>query len=92
MEKNPNVSVYLREKRIQKNLTQSEVAEKLGYSSPQFVSNWERGLCNPPLEAIATLIDMYDLPKREVVELLLEQTRREIEVALDGKKSRRKNN
>ena len=36
---------YLQSKRMKVGLSQGDVATKLGYSSPQFISNFERGLC-----------------------------------------------
>ena len=36
---------YLKSKRTKAQLSQTEVSEALGYTSPQFISNFERGLC-----------------------------------------------
>lgn len=33
-------------------LTQASLAKKLGYKSPQFVSNWERSESLPPITAL----------------------------------------
>lgn len=33
-------------------LTQSQLAKKLGYTTSQFVSNWERGASVPPLKTL----------------------------------------
>lgn len=33
-------------------LTQAQLAQKLGYSSPQFVSNWERAESLPPISTM----------------------------------------
>lgn len=41
---------FLKNKRIKEGITQRELSTDLGYSTCQFVSNWERGLCSPPLE------------------------------------------
>lgn len=65
---------YFQSKRIASGISQKDVAGKLGYSSPQFVSNWERGLCAPPTEALTTLIRLYDLSAKEVVaKIMIEQ-------------------
>lgn len=66
-------------------MSQGEVAEKLGYSSPQFVSNWERGLACPPLDALSVLIKLYNLNREELIEKILEQTRKELESSLKKK-------
>ena len=36
---------YLRQKRLDSGLSQLDVAQALGYASPQFVSNWEARTC-----------------------------------------------
>lgn len=38
----------LQESRNALGLSQSQLAQKLKYNSPQYVSNWERGKCLPP--------------------------------------------
>jgi transcriptional regulator with XRE-family HTH domain len=82
---------YLKEKRVKANLSQAEVAEELGYSSPQFVSNFERGLCTPPLSALKQMLSLYNISKKEMVELLVRQERKHIELALStsGKGSKK---
>ncbi len=70
---------YLREKRLDSGLSQLDVARELGYASPQFVSNWERGLVSPPLETIGILIDLYKIPADEVVDRILDETREYLE-------------
>jgi len=77
---------YLRQKRVDSGLSQLDVARELGYSSPQFVSNWERGLVSPPLETIAVLIDLYKIPATEVISKILEETRDYLESSLGKKK------
>ena len=38
---------YLKEKRLAANLSQINIAHRLGYGSAQFISNWERGVAWP---------------------------------------------
>ena len=85
--KNSNVEIsradkrlgeYLRSKREQLGLTQSEVAHNLGYGSPQFISNIERGISNVPVKSLRTLIDLYKISANEVIHILLEDKRRAI--------------
>ncbi|KGT40347.1 helix-turn-helix transcriptional regulator [Heyndrickxia faecalis] len=45
--------------RHRKNLSQSELAEKLGCSK-QAVSNWETGYSNPPLKMAIKLSEILD--------------------------------
>lgn len=82
---------FLREKRINSGLSQLDVARALGYSSPQFVSNWERGLVSPPLETISVLIDLYKIPTNEVVSRILAETKDYLETSLAGSRRKKKN-
>ena len=81
---------YLKQKRIDSGMSQLDVARVLGYSSPQFVSNWERGLVSPPLETIAVLIDLYKIPTSDVVERILEETRDYLQSHLSTRKNKKK--
>jgi len=47
MQKN-EVNNSLKEAREAKGLTQSDVSKALGFTTPQFISNAERGLCQIP--------------------------------------------
>lgn len=84
-----NLNDYLRQKRLDSGLSQLDVARVLGYASPQFVSNWERGLVSPPLETIAVLIDLYKIPANEVVNKILAETRSYLESHLVPTRGRR---
>lgn len=64
---------YLKQKRKASGLTQWDVARELGYTSPQFISNFERGLCAPSFDTLPKLIGMYKIPKDEIINLLLKQ-------------------
>jgi len=39
---------WLREKRVTSGLSQAEVAQKLGYSTAQFISNWDEESAHLP--------------------------------------------
>lgn len=41
-------------------LTQREAASKMGYTTPQFISNWERGLSVPSITDLPKLAKMYN--------------------------------
>ncbi|MCM2281689.1 MAG: helix-turn-helix domain-containing protein [Bdellovibrionaceae bacterium] len=84
-----SLSQFLRQKRLDSGLSQLDVAKVLGYSSPQFVSNWERGLVSPPLETISVLIGLYKIPPSEVIDRIMTETRRYLEANLSRKKRSR---
>lgn len=73
---------YLQDKRTKANLSQGDVASKLGYSSPQFISNFERGLCAPPLSKLKQLVQLYKLNGEEVVRLMLKEEEKHLRVNL----------
>ena len=50
----------LKKLRLKTGLKQKEVAAQLGYSSPQFVSNWERGISSPPVKVLKQLAGIYN--------------------------------
>lgn len=60
---------FLKQKRIEAEFTQREVAELFGYSTVAFVSNWERGLISPPIETIRILVKIYKIQKTELINL-----------------------
>lgn len=82
---------HLQAKRKQAGLSQGDVASKLGYGSPQFVSNFERGLCAPPLPKLKALVQLYDMDGEQVLRLMMREHERHIRGALGirSKKSKR---
>lgn len=84
------LGTYLKEKRLKANLSQAQVSQELGYTSPQFVSNFERGLCSPPLPKLRILIDLYRIPLKEITELLISQQRRYLTRELSSTAKRRR--
>lgn len=62
---------FLKNAREKSNLTQADVARELGYSTAQFVSNWERGLSYPPLKALKTLSKLYKVNMDELFNAIL---------------------
>lgn len=69
----------LKDKRVEKGITQMALARELGYSSPQFVSNWERGMCSPAFDTLPVICKMLGIPKKEIIEIILDETRNELE-------------
>ncbi len=63
----------IKEKRIEKGLSQSKLAKALGYSTGQFVSNWERGESYPPVDRMAKLSLLFDLEKDILFDLFLKE-------------------
>lgn len=91
-EKNMELATYLRQKRKDAELSQGAVAKKLGYSSPQFVSNWERGLSDPPIATLRKLAFIFRVPDDEMFNAMLEITIQratdDLRIKFGGKKKR----
>ena len=69
---------YLRFSRIESGFSQWEISKFLGYSTSQFVSNWETGRSSPPLDALAKIRGPLGLSEETIVELILQDTEREV--------------
>lgn len=76
---------FLKEKRVQSGLSQKDVAERLGYSTSQFISNWERGISHPPLNTLRSLSQLYKINPEEMFDVLLKATVAQVEVDLKKK-------
>ncbi len=61
----------LKEKREKLGISQAKVAEKLRYSSPQFISNWERGLSAPPVTVLRAIAQIYKMPADTLFKIYL---------------------
>lgn len=68
----------LKAKRIAANLSQATVAEHFGYSTPQFISNWERNVSMPPIELLRNIAHLYGVSADEMFELALKQKVEEV--------------
>lgn len=66
------VNKYLKEKRVEAGFTQKELARKLGYTTGQYVSNWERGFCAPPLNAATRITKLLKIPPKKYKQLLVD--------------------
>jgi transcriptional regulator with XRE-family HTH domain len=89
MKKTASLSEFLKEKRASSGFTQSEVASKLGYSSPQFVSNWERGLANPPIPILRELTKLYKVSADEMFRRLMAEVEADLRQDFFSAKKRR---
>lgn len=70
--KNNQLGNFLKDKRTAAGLSQADVAKELGYTTSQFISNWERGLSTPPIEVLKVLADMYEVNPDSMFKAVLE--------------------
>lgn len=64
---------YLKSARQKSGLSQHEVAKKLGYGTAQFISNWERGISNPPISNLKAISKLYKIDFEELSTRLINQ-------------------
>ena len=67
---------YLKDTRENVAMTQAEVSQKLGYTSPQFISNIERGISVAPLKTLSRMVGLYKVGPDTVVKIILESQRK----------------
>ncbi|MGH1468835.1 MAG: helix-turn-helix domain-containing protein [Bdellovibrionales bacterium] len=63
----------IKAKRIEKKYSQVKLAKTLGYSSGQFVSNWERGESYPPMDRLAKIALIFEIEKEYLIDLFLKE-------------------
>lgn len=87
-----NLREKIKEARTEKGLSQQKLAKTLGYSSGQFVSNWERGLSYPPVDRLAKMALIFNFNEEEILKQYLEEIiaikKKAFRKALDFHKSR----
>lgn len=64
---------FLKSHRIKAKLSQKKLANKLGYSCAQFVSNWERGISSPPLSRLSEISKIIKIPPKKLQSLWVEE-------------------
>jgi transcriptional regulator with XRE-family HTH domain len=79
------IGKYFKDGRMSCGLTQEQVSGYLGYLSKQIVSNWERGLCAPPLHELSSLITVLKLDRKTVIDLFMSARKYELLEVLRSK-------
>lgn len=86
--KKSHLGLLLKEARIKKAITQEQASRRLGLTSPQYISNIERGKCPASLETITVLIGLYDLKANKIIDIMTKEYRANIESKLSKRASR----
>ena len=81
------LSGFLREKRIAAGFTQMEAAQHIGHSTPQYISNYERELCEPSIEMAVKLAELFGISRKSLYEVLVALYSQHIGEVLNLKKS-----
>lgn len=69
MTRREKLGKFLKAQRKAAGVTQRQIAEALGYSSAQFISNWERGISQPPLESLEQLAKLIKVDARKLLRM-----------------------
>jgi transcriptional regulator with XRE-family HTH domain len=77
---------YIRKQREEAGLTQLELSRLLDYTSPQFISNWERGEGQPPIKAIVRASKYLNLNHSKIADLYIAHTEGMIRKAFGSRK------
>ena len=62
----------IKEYRVKADLTQVELAHKLNYDIPQFISLMENGHSKIPLNILGQLISILQIPEKKALDLLVD--------------------
>jgi transcriptional regulator with XRE-family HTH domain len=62
-----NIQNKLKEFRLKANLSQRDVAEKLGFESHNRICRWEKGIAYPSVPNLFKLSDLYGVKPDELI-------------------------
>jgi transcriptional regulator with XRE-family HTH domain len=71
-------------------MTQGTLSKILGYTNPQFISNWERGLSSPPPKIMAQLVYALDINEENLLKIVMDYQRLFWETHILGASKRKK--
>jgi transcriptional regulator with XRE-family HTH domain len=67
-----NLAHLIKQARLKKNLTQTELSILLGYESPHFMQLAEAGRSKVPLKTLGRLISVLGLPEKQIIKSLVD--------------------
>lgn len=83
-----NLGQYLKRKRIEAGLSQTQLAKSMGYPCGQYTSNWERGVCAPPTDGMETVIKMLKLDRKKILDAMVKDFEESVRQKLFKKKAK----
>ena len=66
-----SLGTFIKKQRVLKGYSQAELADALGYMSPQFISDWERGISSPPMKRLPELASFLGVKVDVIFDLLV---------------------
>lgn len=85
------IGKMIKKARLKRNMTQMELAEALGFETPQFVSLMERGLSKAPVEVLGRLVVILGINERAVVKILVNRYTNSVKAEIGKGKSMERN-
>lgn len=77
-----HIGAVLKAYRIKNKVTQEFISDHFGFSSQQYVSNVERGLCKPSLKYLKEWCEMIGADKRKVKNTMVKSYEDKVSEAL----------
>lgn len=74
-----HIKELIKTKRKKEKMSQIDLANKLGYDSGQFISNWERGESMPPFNKVRKLCKLLDIELGSYKSRLLDEYKKRME-------------
>lgn len=75
MKRDMSLASFLAMHRMKQGLSQRQLSERMGYKTPQFVSNWENSTSLPPMNksSIERLASAIDVRQMDLVNRITEE-------------------
>jgi transcriptional regulator with XRE-family HTH domain len=81
---------FISQRRHQAGVSQAFLAQKLGYRTPQYVSNWERGSSVPPLRKMLLLATTLGISVKDLISAITSATEDQLKSEFSGKSKSKK--
>lgn len=85
MKKVSNAAQLIKQTRLKMGISQGKLCRKLGYSTPQYLSNFERGLCYFPNKKLKKAATMLNIPYWDMADAVFVDVLTEFHDEWDGK-------
>ncbi len=81
---NSRLGALVKEYRLKSGMTQIELANKLNYSIPQFISLMENGHSKIPLNVLGQIIAILGVPEKKALDMLVESYRADAKATISA--------
>lgn len=82
------LSELIKDSRKKVGISQKELSEQLGYTSSQFISNWERGVSSPPMDKLLEICQILRISQSQIVDTIMYETEQTLLSHLKGTKKK----